>query len=310
MNFKSIHYFLTTARERSFTRAAGQLHITQQTLSADVAALEQELGQPLFLRRVPLQLTYAGEVFLRYAQEFQQHYNAMVREFSDISGNQTGILKIGVTYARGHALMPGLICAFQEKYPHIAVHLVEDSNELLQKHLLDGSVDLAIGNFSRRNSELEIIPFYQEQVVLLLGDGLLHRVFGAETQCVLTRLQTGDYHDLNQIPFVLGIPDDIGGTIGRQFLRTNQLQPPVLAQSENLDTLLSLCARNVGACFSQENLIPMALSQEQLQPLHRFSIPDASYQIHFGVKKNSYQWNMVTAFIACAKNTETASVNL
>lgn len=304
MNFKSIHYFLTTAQEHSFTKAAGQLHITQQTLSADIAALEQELGQPLFLRRVPLQLTYAGEVFLRYARQFQQNYEAMTREFSDISENQTGILRIGVTYARGHALMPGLISGFQKEFPHIAVHLVEDSNELLQKHLLDGSVDLAIGNFSRHHSELDIIPFYQEQLVLLIGDDLLHQVFGAETPSVLARLQAKDYRPLNRVPFVLGIPDDIGGNIGRQFLKTNQLQPPIQAQSENLDTLLSLCALGVGACFSQENLIPMALSQQQLRCLHRFQIPDASYQIHFGIKKNSYQWNMVAAFINSAKSAQ------
>ena len=83
MNFKSIDYFLTVARERSFTKAAAQHHITQQTISADIAILERELGQVLFLRKVPLQLTYAGEVFLRYAQEFHRSYTALIQEFQD-----------------------------------------------------------------------------------------------------------------------------------------------------------------------------------------------------------------------------------
>ena len=113
MNFKSIDYFLSVARERSFTKAAAQHHITQQTISADIAALERELGQPLFLRKVPLKLTYAGEVFLRYAQGFQNSHTAMLQEFRDIAKEETGILRIGVTYARGHALMPQLIAAVE-----------------------------------------------------------------------------------------------------------------------------------------------------------------------------------------------------
>lgn len=44
MTFSSMDYFITIARERSFTRAAQQLHITQQSLSSHIAALEQELG--------------------------------------------------------------------------------------------------------------------------------------------------------------------------------------------------------------------------------------------------------------------------
>lgn len=301
MNFKSIHYFLTTAQELSFTKAAGLLHITQQTLSADIAALEQELGQSLFLRRVPLQLTYAGEVFLRYAQDFQQQHDTMVREFSDIAGNPTGVLRVGVTYARGHALMPRLISQFQALYPHIAVHLVEDSNEHLRKYLLDGSVDLAIGSFPKSHSELDLIPFYQEELVLLVAKSLLEQIFQEETNPVIERLQAGVYDDLNRCPFVLGIPDDIGGNIGRQFLKSHRIQPPIQAQSENLDTLLSLCVLGVGACFSQENLISISLSPEQIDGLCLFHIPNASYQIHFGIKTGSYQWKMAKAFIQSAK---------
>lgn len=72
MNFSSFDYFLALARERSYTRAADVLHITQQSLSAAIAALERELGCPLVVRRTPLELTYAGRVFLQYAERFHQ----------------------------------------------------------------------------------------------------------------------------------------------------------------------------------------------------------------------------------------------
>ena len=63
MNFLSIEYFAAVASEHSFSKAAKRLGITQQTLSANIAALERELGCTLFVRHVPLELTYAGTVF-------------------------------------------------------------------------------------------------------------------------------------------------------------------------------------------------------------------------------------------------------
>ena len=72
MNFQSIQYFLQTAKKKSFSLAAQDLYITQQTLSASVASLEKELGCRLFVRHVPLELTYAGEVFLRHAMALQE----------------------------------------------------------------------------------------------------------------------------------------------------------------------------------------------------------------------------------------------
>ena len=58
MNFSSFDYFLALARERSYTRAADVLHITQQSLSAAIAALERELGCPLVVRRMPDTMAY------------------------------------------------------------------------------------------------------------------------------------------------------------------------------------------------------------------------------------------------------------
>ena len=63
MNFSSMDYFVMVARERSFSRAAERLHITQQTLSAHIAKLEGELGTKLLVRNIPLELTYAGRCF-------------------------------------------------------------------------------------------------------------------------------------------------------------------------------------------------------------------------------------------------------
>ena len=106
MNFSSMEYFSVLAQERNFTRAAERLHITQQSLSSHIAGMEKELGSQLLVRRVPLELTYAGKVMLRYATGFQTLQNEMQREFCDISQKQKGILRVGAASTRGQMILP------------------------------------------------------------------------------------------------------------------------------------------------------------------------------------------------------------
>ena len=101
MNFATFEYFEMLARERNFTRAAERLHITQQSLSSAIAKLERELGCQLVVRHVPLELTYAGEVFLGYATSLHEQYTTMQQEFWDISQNEEGALRVGIAFTRG-----------------------------------------------------------------------------------------------------------------------------------------------------------------------------------------------------------------
>ena len=106
MNFQSLHYFIMLAREKNFTRAAEKLHISQQTLSASIAALERELNCKLIIRHVPLELTYGGRTFFHYALSLTGEEESMRRSLLDIAEEKTGELRIGVGYVRGRTLLP------------------------------------------------------------------------------------------------------------------------------------------------------------------------------------------------------------
>ena len=137
MNTPRFDYFIALARERSFTKAAKQLHITQQTLSNYVAQLEKEIGSTLFVRNIPLKLTYAGEIYLRYALAIQNQIENMQHELDDVSQKERGLLKIGIAFSRGRILMPKVIAAFQKEHPFVQVKLVETSNEEQRIKLLN-----------------------------------------------------------------------------------------------------------------------------------------------------------------------------
>ena len=304
MNFTSLSYFEMLANERSFTRAAQRLHITQQSLSSNIAKLEQELGCQLVIRHVPLELTYAGEVLLRYAATFREEYTAMQQEFCDISQNQHGVLKVGVTYTRGRTILPEIILAFQREFPAIRIDLVEDSNDGLRQRLVNGDVDVAIANFPESIPGITFSEFYREEIVFLVSRTLFESIYGDEFEDIMKRFDNGDYSAFAECPLILNSVDDIGGHVERALLkRAGILHPRVRATSNNVETLLGLCVRGVGACFSPETLARSSLSKEQLASLLLLRLGKAArYPISFGYQKQSYQWSIIDSFMDIAKS--------
>ena len=73
MELRTLRYFIAVAQEGSLTNASKRLHITQPTLSRQLADLERELGRQLFLRtRDGVELTEYGTVLLDYAQSITE----------------------------------------------------------------------------------------------------------------------------------------------------------------------------------------------------------------------------------------------
>ena len=303
MNFTSMQYFETLAHERSFTRAAQRLHITQQSLSTSIAKMEAELDCQLVVRHVPLELTYAGEVLLRYAASFREELAAMQQEFCDISQNQRGVLRVGVTYTRGRTIMPNIIPPFQKRFPAIRVDLVEDTNDALRHKLIDGDVDLAIANFPDNIPGVTLHDFYREEMVMLVSNELFSSLYGKNAAKRVMRFEKGDFSAIGDCPLVQNSIDDIGGHIERSLLKNAGItHPRIVASSSNVETLLALCLQGIGACFCPEILAHSALTDDQFSSLLLLRLGEsARYRIRFGHLERSYQWSIIEAFMATAR---------
>lgn len=303
MNFSSLAYFETLAQERSFTRAAQRLHITQQSLSSNIAKMERELGCQLVVRHVPLELTYAGEVLLRYAASFREEYDTMQQEFCDISQNQHGVLRIGITYTRGRVILPDIILAFQQQFPAIRIDIIEDLNDTLRRKLVDGEVDLAIASFPENIPGITVREFYSDEAVMLVSRELFSAIFGDGASERIRRFEEGDYSAIDGCPLLLNSVDDISGHIERSLLKSAGIvNPRIISTSSNTETLLALCARGIGACFCPEILAKAALTDEQFSSLLLLRLGDtARYRICFGYQEHSYQWSIMESFMNTAR---------
>lgn len=306
MNFLSIEYFTAVASERSFSKAAKRLGITQQTLSANIASLERELGCTLFIRHVPLELTYAGTVFARYAQRFRRDRDALSQEMHDIAGNRAGVLRVGVAYTRSRAIMPPIVQAMKHDRPNIIVELVEGRNDQIQQWLANGDLDLALADFTEQPAGIELIDFYDERMVLVIAQSLWLDLAATGTATNIVpderAIASGNLSSLEHCPFLLGNPQDIDGRIADLLFRHAGFEPKIAARSDNVLTLLELCHYGMGACLCPERFLPALLDAERLRTLRVLDCgPNTTYAIKFGVPAASYRWSAIDDFIRRAR---------
>lgn len=302
MNFQSMTYFLMLAEERNFTRAAERLHVTQQTLSGHIAAMEREVGMKLFLRHVPLELTDGGEVFYRYARIFQRNELSLRRALSDVSGSESGVLRIGVAPARGEVLLPLLLEGFHSQYPRVRVVLREMANEQIRKALERDEIDLALARLDEGIPGVTLYPYLREEIVLLLSDELFLQLPGSENEkrAALLAPQEELPPFLQTCDFLLNSEVDIAGRLARKLFREASFEPHVAAESENMGTMLQLCLRGFGAYFCPRNLAQAMLPAEDMKKLHQIAFTEGKYMISFGCHEGSHRWSMIENFLKIA----------
>ena len=109
MYVKNPEYFLTVARERSISKAAEKLYLSQPYLSQCIARLERELGLRLFDRsHSPLTLTEAGELYLSYLEKMGSLSGSFESQLQVLKDGGVKTLNVGMTLWRGSVLLPDI----------------------------------------------------------------------------------------------------------------------------------------------------------------------------------------------------------
>ena len=125
MELRLLRYFLTVAKEQSFTKAAEQLHITQPTLSRQMTALEDELGITLFLRTWKrTTLTDEGILLKRRALEILNLEEKTLKELKGKEDVVEGTITIGCGEFAAVETLARICKTYKEKYPLIQLHFI------------------------------------------------------------------------------------------------------------------------------------------------------------------------------------------
>ncbi|MEU4422726.1 LysR family transcriptional regulator [Actinoplanes sp. NPDC024001] len=145
MDLRQLEYFVAVAETANFTRAAERVHITQSGVSAQIKALEHELGARLFDRTGrTARLTEAGSAALRHARAALDATADLRDAIDDVNGLIRGRLTLGMVIGCEVAPLFDALAAFHREHPDIELELVEANSDQLVAGVRSGSLDLAL----------------------------------------------------------------------------------------------------------------------------------------------------------------------
>jgi len=141
MDIRALRYFVAVVEQQSFSRAAGQLHVTQPTVSKMIQQLEQSLDLVL-LERVGKRftLTDAGNVVLQRGRALLAMHEEMRVELADLQQLRRGDLRLGVTQ-QAHAALAPLLAAYHRRHPQIELKLFEGGSQTIEADLRGGALE-------------------------------------------------------------------------------------------------------------------------------------------------------------------------
>jgi DNA-binding transcriptional LysR family regulator len=142
IDLKQLKYFLAVAEEKSFSRAAERLHISQPPLSQQIMKLESELGVRLFTRTTrSFELTVAGKALMVEAAELLAKMRMTIDTIRQIDRGEVGRLRVGIVGSAMWGPIPSMLEQFQSQFPRVTWTIHElgpnDQWEALRNRQID-----------------------------------------------------------------------------------------------------------------------------------------------------------------------------
>lgn len=143
MDPRLLRTFIAVVESRGFARAAEALGCAQPTVSAQVAALEGDLGTTLFYRdRRPVRLTPQGEALLVHARTILNEIEAARDSVAGLLGTHRGTVRLGTYSSATAGYVPQLLQQFAARFPQVSVRLVELGSGDMEDAAIGGEVTL------------------------------------------------------------------------------------------------------------------------------------------------------------------------
>jgi DNA-binding transcriptional LysR family regulator len=244
MDLRQLGALVAVADHGSFSAAARALFTVQSNVSAHVAHLERELGVEL-IDRARGRPTVEGELVIARARRVQRELEGIAADLSTLEDEVQGEARLGVIGTTARWLVPQLLHAVRDAHPRIRAVVVEGSTTALVAQLVAGTLDLAILNLPVDEPDVDVVPLFEEDLVLL-----------TTLEHPLSTYDEVRLEDLAAQPLLLPPPgtalrDDLEDEAARRGVRL-----VALAEIDGARLLTSLAFEGFGATIVPSTAVP------------------------------------------------------
>jgi DNA-binding transcriptional LysR family regulator len=259
-------YVYTVYRERSFTKAAEKLYISQPALSSTVKKLEKDLGYPIFERQgkeiVP---TCLGEKYIHAVEEIRMIQKNLEQEIDDLLQLKKGKIVLGSTTFIVSNVLPQMLKQFRQANPNVEIEILVEQSTVLREKLEKGLVDIAIDNALERESDYTYLPLLRERILLGVPAHMPEneKFQNAQIPPEVIRDPGCDYEKLPKVPvkafsnmpFILLKSGNKMRQIAGNIFVEGKVSPRICFEFDQLMTSISFAEGGFGACFLTDTIL-------------------------------------------------------
>ncbi|MCG6881604.1 MAG: LysR family transcriptional regulator [Deltaproteobacteria bacterium] len=257
MNLNQLRAFFLAAREKSITKAAHSLYVTQPAVTMQIKSLESDLDLKLLTRYGKgFDLTDAGRVLFGYAErifEIVEEMEYVLKGHADLSH---GSLVIGTTRSFAQHLMPRLLSKFQEQYPGVKVYLKVGSSTKIAERVLAYEYHLGVIARIPFHNKLSVVSYSREEFCLAVP-----------TSHPFAKKESVNFSDLANEPII--IREDGSGSRYAilSMLRSHGVKPSVLLEAESVEFIKEYIIQGRGISFLYKPEIRLEAQLGLLKPI-------------------------------------------
>jgi len=256
MLIRSLEIFRAVVDTGSFSAAADRLHTVQSNVTAHVKKLEAELGARLLERRTPVVATPAGRQLMGYARRIVELHDDALERFHP-QAEPAGELRLGSMETTAAVHLPGLLSAFSQHWPQLAVHLRTGTSCELLEEVRAGRLDAAFVATEKLSDDLLLRPVFEEQLVLVSGrplNAMPDRATLAQTPFLAFRQGCGYRHSIERL------------------FAEQRVPAPRIHEFGSLDAIAGCVAAGMGLALLPESTVRQYRKRFEL---HTLALPQA-----------------------------------
>lgn len=239
MELRHLRYFVAIADAGTMARAADRVHVTQSTLSHQLAQLEGELGCSLFERiGRQLRITAAGVELLGHARSVMAQAEEAKRAVGHLRDGTAGTLRVGVIHSFVTGLMPAVCAAFVRAHGGVRLQVAELTALDIEAQVAEGMLDLGVA-------------FHPPALGPVMGEHLFDDtlVLGVPASHALASRRSVRFAQIDRLPLaMLGTRFATRRLLDGYFQRAG-VRPEVIVEIDSVDALLQLVQQGVAAAF-------------------------------------------------------------
>ncbi len=168
MDFDQLETFLEVAKLSSFSRAAERRFRTQPAISAQIRALEEEVGAKLLDRSGgKVAITAAGKVFQKYAEDAIEQRRVVLIALAEMHRVPRGEIVVAANEGTCLHILPEVFAEFKRQYPSVAVSVKRLEHNKILEAIIENSCDFGIVSMPVPDKRLTVVPIHRDELIVI-----------------------------------------------------------------------------------------------------------------------------------------------